>query len=157
MKKHRVIGIVVLVLWIIPAFTNAQMTTSGSVKNSYTFPFGGRVLTTTIPTVTCLPPGTGPVVLMSNIVSLGSAVYSGTNKQQTGFERASGVVSGVYNALPFYTTSITKVPKPGQWILGRHEIIPDIKTCVSEALAGFPIPVKRTTTYGVSGQSWNNK
>ncbi len=150
MKKHKIVGFIVFIfVAIIPAVAAAAVN-----FNNSTLPFGGRVLTTTVPSVTCTPPGTGPVVLISNIVSLGSAVYSGANNQQSGVQRAAGVVSGVYNALPYYATDPTKTPKPGQWILGRASLIPDLSLCYSAALGGFPVPVKKTTTYGVSGQTW---
>ncbi len=136
MQKHKAIVILVaLITTIVPLFSQAA---------GFTNPFGGRVLSTTIPSVTCFGTGTGPVVLASNLAALGSAVQGGT---------PSSVFSGIYGAVPLYTTSTTKVPKAGQWILGRHELIPNLSTCT---IGNVPFPVKKTTNYGVSGGSGFN-
>lgn len=114
-----------------------------------TVPYGGKVLTTTLPTVTCFTTGTAPVVLSSNLAGLGMAVGSATSNTGVG-GKVAGLIGGLYKALPLNATNPAKRPRPGDWILGRHEIIPSFTTCTSTALGGFPVPVKKTTIYGVS-------
>lgn len=124
--------IFVLILTSTPFITYAAMTQ----------PFGGRILLTKIPAVNCFGLGTGPVVLMNNIMSAGSAAYSSA----TG-GGAVNVASGIYGAIPYYTNSLTKVPKEGQWILGNYNIVPSFNTC---SLYSIPFPVKKTTDYSLS-------
>jgi hypothetical protein len=113
-------------------------------------PFGGRVLSTKIPTVTCVPPGY-PIVLTSNFAGVGQAATSSAQSGGNPLNAAAGVVGGLYKALPLYVTDITaKKPKFGDWVLGRHQLIPNFSNCYSSALGGFPVPVKPTTTFGSS-------
>lgn len=144
MNKHRnILVALALIIFLFPVATRAQFV------STLTEPFGGRVLTTKIPTVTCFGTGTGPVVLNSSISALGTAVSSSINGQNVGFS----IASGIYNALPLYATNPSRVPKTSYWMLGRHQIIPSFSTCNSTALGGFPVPVKKTSNYGVSDRS----
>lgn len=126
-----------------------SMTSSTSAAIGLTMPFGGKVLTTKIPSVTCVPgAGTGPVVLISNLAAIGQTVASTTSGSTV--QRIGNAAVSAYNILPFYTVSPTKKPKAGGYVLGRHELIPDLKLCYSSAFGGFPVPVKKTTNFGVS-------
>jgi hypothetical protein len=135
MKKHMyIVFAMIAVALMFPTFAQAF--------GMPTIPYGGKVLTTVIPTVTCNNlTGTAPVVLSSNLAGIGEIASGGVE----------GVVSGLYSIIPLYATSSTKTPRFGQWILGRHEIVPNFNTCNSTLFGGFPVPVKNTTTYGVSG------
>ncbi len=134
MKHHRQLVLLILGLITIPYITHAALNFSKAPSVS----FGGKVLSTKIPSVSCFGVGTGPIVLVSNLASgIGAATGQGST------------VGNIYGAVPIYTTSPTKVPKAGQWILGRHQIIPNFNTCVIGESA--PFPVKKTTIYNVSG------
>jgi hypothetical protein len=138
----------------------AQITCSGNnCSRNMTVPFGGRVLSTQIPTVTCATTnGTAPVLLLSNLAGLASAGLSATDRNQNGLQKTTGVVGGIYRAIPLYTLPISSVtrlplqqPKPGGWILGNQRLIPDISTCQTSAFgAPVPFPVVQTDNYGVS-------
>ena len=106
-----------------------------------TFAFGGKVLTTTLPSVICTTIGTAPVVLSSNLGGVMEIAAGGV-----------GVVSGAYNILPYYAPSPLKRPVPGSWVLGNAEIVPNFHICNSTLLGGFPVPVKKMTEYGVSAR-----
>lgn len=139
MNHHRQLILLVLGIIAVPYITHATLEFSSSSRMP-TVPFGGRVLSTKIPSVSCLGIGTGPVVLMSNLAS-GIGAASGSN-----------IVGNIYGTLPLYATNPTRVPKAGQWILGNHSIIPSFSTCVIGESA--PFPVKKTSTYGVSGNGF---
>ena len=153
MLRHKIIGIPLFIalcgVWVSSYIQYAHAITVNS-----TLPFGGRVLTTSIPTVTCTTlGGTAPVVLTSNLASIGRAVISST--AEPSLQRSFTMGSNLYRAIPLYTqqsfTAFRKQPKPGDWILGRQQIIPDLSTCITEALgAPLPFPVVKTDNYGVS-------
>jgi len=140
----------------VPAFAYANFPT-------LTSSFGGRVITPDLPIATCYGLGTGPVVLASSIESLGSAVESAAGVGgQTTPARVNNVVSGIYGAIPFYTTFslsadagggfhfVGSVPKTGDWILGRASVIPSFTTCtISDTV--IPFPVRKTSDYKTSG------
>lgn len=125
-----------------------------------TVPFGGRVLFTKIPTVVCPEAaalGTAPVVLSSNLSGVVQTVSGSIPSNQNTGQRLGNVVGGLYKAIPLYTIRISSVtgkpltqPKPGDWILGRHELIPSLSSCNTTLLGGVPFPVKKTDNYGVS-------
>jgi hypothetical protein len=154
---------IIMVVSVVPALVHATLTAS----------FGGKVLLTKIPGITCIGIGTGPVVLSSNLESFGSAVLSatgvGTGGEPTAV-RVGGTVAGLYGAIPFYANpsiSISTVggpgssfsvfvspqPKIGDWILGEASLIPNFNTC----LAGpIPFPVRQTSNYKVSPTAPSN-
>jgi hypothetical protein len=157
MKKHVVISITLIALSILIPFV-----THAAVFSKPTISFGGRVLLTTIPLVTCTGSGTGPVVLLSNLASVASATYSTVPKNgQSAGQKAGGVVNGIYGAIPYYATSdysrlpfMAKRPQAGDWILGTANMIPEFTTC-SIQIANYkvPFPVKDTNKYNTSGNS----
>jgi hypothetical protein len=129
MNHHRQLILLVLGIIAVPYITHAALGLSA--------PFGGRVLSVTIPSVTCVGTGTGPIVLTSTAVSVISMATSQNN------------ASGVYGSIPLYATDANKAPRVGKWILGRHELMPSFSTCT---IGGTPFPVKKTTNqYNVSG------
>jgi len=150
MTHHRVLGLLTLLVILAPLGVQAAPSFS-SFSGGLTNPFGGRVYLTQIPTVTCIPPGTGPIVLSSNLAGATSLVSS--SEESSGIGKLGSVVGGIYNMIPLYATDQTKTPQTGKWVLGRHKLIPDFTTCNSTALGGFPVPVKKMTIYGVSGGS----
>ncbi|MDB5254720.1 MAG: hypothetical protein JWL92_96 [Candidatus Nomurabacteria bacterium] len=96
MKRHMIISFIMIAIFIaIPLITNASTLTSVLLTKS----FGGRVIATSLPIVTCIGTGTGPITLTK------------------------------INELSLYTTDITKRPKVGDYILGRVNIIPNFSTC----------------------------
>jgi len=128
--------------------TNTQSATSSSSSSKkYTFAFGGKVLSTTIPGVICTGIGT-PIILSSNIggaISAASSQFSSSSG-----EKITGGVTGVYKMIPFYATNITKQPKVGGYILGKADIAPDLSICKTETDPPIPVPVRKTSNYGVS-------
>ncbi|HRH31202.1 MAG TPA: hypothetical protein PK950_00865 [Candidatus Paceibacterota bacterium] len=112
-----------------------------------TMPFGGKVITSTVPGITCLPPGTGPVVTSQTISGLAASTIFGLSSNLSGGVRVAGVAAGIYSSIPIYTTNINKIPKPGGYILGRHLAVPTFQNCV---IGEFPFPTMQTTIYGVS-------
>lgn len=160
MKRHKYFVIILtLVLLIIPSIVSAQFTgiyNAAKVSTEIhrtTMPFGGKIITTTIPTVTCLPAlGTGPLVLTSNLVAVGNVVAAQFDKNTGG--RIFGTINGVYNAIPLYSESPTAIPQANDWILGRHDLIPDLSTCQMTAFgAPVPFPVLKTSLFGLSNHS----
>jgi hypothetical protein len=155
MKNHFIkrMGLLLLSVAFLGTFatvTNAQL------SSKLTAPYGGRVLTTTIPTVTCILPdgGTAPVVLTSNLAGLVSAGTSATKKQDP-LKKIANIGKGIYKAIPLYTTQgVTHTqPQFGKWILGNQYLIPDIYTCQTTVFGPpIPFPVVKTKTYGVSKQ-----
>jgi hypothetical protein len=137
MHKHKSIVLAVAAIMVgVPLISHAAGITPS---------FGGRVLTTKIPSVTCYGTGTGPVLLVSNLSAARSTLQGGS---------VSNIVTSAYGVIPFYTTSANKTPKPGGWILGTHQMIPNFSTCT---IGSFPFPVKKTTNnYGVSGGTGGN-
>jgi hypothetical protein len=155
MKKHAIIGILVIILILgVPAFTYATLTAS----------FGGKVITTTVPDVTCTGSGTGPVVLLSSLLHLTSAVVVSTPAVKTTVPvRVGGVVSGLFGAIPFYTQSTSSsstsgsTPQPDSWILGRANVIPDFSTCYLQlGPYRLPFPVRDTSNYKTSSNTGNS-
>ena len=126
-----------------------------------TVPFGGRVLTTTLPGVSCMnPTGTAPVVLSSNLAGVVQVGVSSASRNQNVGQRIGGAVGGLYRAIPLYTwafspTGTVKQPKAGDWILGRQKIIPNVSTCIIDG-ANIPFPVVETNNYSVSQKIQNN-
>ncbi len=158
MKKHTIVsGILIAMLLLAPLATHAAKFVNTTVS------FGGKVLTGSLPgAVTCIGFGTGPVILYSNVLSLGSAIYSGVNSKQTAGSRVGGVINGLYGAIPYYAKSsitsgfgfafISAPPKAGDWILGKADIIPETNSCYIPYLS-IPFPVKDTGVYRVSNTS----
>jgi hypothetical protein len=96
MKKHMILSLILIaVLIAVPVIANASALTSALL----TRPFGGRVIATSLPLVTCVGVGTGPITLSK------------------------------INDFSLYTTDMSKTPKVGDWILGRTSIIPNFSTC----------------------------
>jgi hypothetical protein len=149
MKKHTYFGIIIITLLVlIPGLAFATITAS----------FGGRVIGTSIPLVNCTGIGTGPVVLISSLEHLGSAVVYTTaspGNQTSVPTRAKGVVSGIYGAIPFYTNENgASEPSQGDWILGNANIVPNFSTCsIQVGTFKIPFPVRPTSNYRVSGRS----
>lgn len=116
MKSHQIISIILIVFILaIPTVLYAALLTRS---------FGGKVILTTIPIVTCTGSGTGPVVLIK------------------------------MNGLPYYTESQQKTPKVGDWILGRANIIPNFSTCnIQAGPYKIPFPVRTTSDYNISNNS----
>ncbi len=114
--------------------------------------FGGKIISVgKIPLVTCkaVTDGFVPVVVDTNLGAVASGVQSALDKENTSTEKTLGIVSGAYDALPFYLKSKTKVPKVGGYILGKYEVVPDTKTCVIDSI-NVPFPVKVVKIYAVS-------
>ncbi len=155
MRKHTILGVTAFTILIILP----QIMYAASFK-SKTVPFGSRVLSTTIPTVTCetINGGTAPVLLTSNLVSVAHAVYTGVSSsgQNQPIQKTFTMGKDIYRAIPLYTQQSTGTtsktqPKPGVWILGRQKLIPDFATCVTDIFgAPIPFPVVPTNNYGVS-------
>jgi hypothetical protein len=158
MHNHLVKRLLLLVVSVAFLGTFATVT-DAQLSSSLTAPYGGRVLSTSVPTVTCIIPdgGTAPVVLSSNLAGLVSAGVASA-KMQDPLRKINNVGKGLYQAIPLYTTQgATKTqPQPGKWILGNQYLIPDFTTCQTTAFgAPVPFPVVKTKTYGVSKKtSW---
>lgn len=118
MKKYIAVGItLIFAAWLIPLTVHAAFFVS-STKS-----FGGRVLMTQIPFVTCTGTGTGPV-----LVSGPSATGS-----------------------PYYADMYGRTPQAGGWILGLASATRDYSTCYIQAgTYRIQFPVTKTTYYGVS-------
>jgi hypothetical protein len=159
MKKHAVISLAMIAIFLsLPFIVNAATFVNNTTS------FGGKVLLTQLPLVTCSGSGTGPIVLISNLASVATAAYSTTPKTgQTAIQHVGGVAKGIYGAIPYYTTSGTSgnsgsftssKPKAGDWILGRADTIPEFTTCkIQIATYKIPFPVKDTSNYKTSGNS----
>lgn len=156
MKKHFYSSLIVLTLLLgIPQAIHA--------RGSLTVPFGGRVLSLTVPTVTCQPAdgGTAPVVLSRNIAGVVRAVSGSANGNKDTLERLSDIGVGLYKAIPLYAmkySSVTgqplKMPQIGDWILGHQKLVPNVATCQTSIFgAPIPFPVVESDNYGVSRRS----
>lgn len=161
MKHHTYIGIPLFIAFAISFFFPLHHTWAVTKLSTWTTPFGGRVLTTKIPTVDCpgaVGTGTAPVVLSSNIAGVAQATVGAVSKGQTTVSRVGKVVGGIYKAIPLYTVRISSVtgqpltqPKPGDWILGMQYLVPNVHTCETDAFGTpIPFPVVKTDNYGVS-------
>lgn len=113
-----------------------------------TLPFGGKVLTTVVPGITCAPPGIGPIITSQTVSGLATAGLFGANSNFSTGVRAGGVVGGIYSSIPIYATDPRKMPTPGGYILGMHLAIPSMQYCLMGS--SIPFPVMQTTIYGVS-------
>lgn len=136
MKKHLLLSLIIIAASVcIPLVVYA---------NGLTWSFGGKILATEVPDVTCYGSGTGPVVLLSNLTSIGSAARS----------TSTTAVRSIYGVLPFYTQINTSpTPRAGQWILGRANIIPDFNNCaINVGQYRIPFPVRDTDNYRTSGR-----
>jgi hypothetical protein len=130
MKKNLFISIgIIFLLVVVPLFAHAASFISNTKS------FGGKILSTTIPLVTCSGIGTGPVVLIRNLTVMPSTFlpfYAQTN----------------YSNYPF--TSGT--PKAGDWILGTASAMLDTTTCsIQVGEFKIPFPVHDTNYYKTSG------
>ncbi len=99
----------------------------GSLASGY-LPFGGKVLLTTNPAVTCVNTEGGPITITPIRPAFPPALYA--------------------------TTLTTKrysnyVIKPGAWIIGLYSPIPNMTTCINPE-TGAPVPVLPVIIYGVS-------
>jgi len=125
--------------------------------STMTVPFGSRVLSTQIPTVTCVitDGGTAPVLLTSNLISVGKFAVSTTSNEPV-LKKTFTMGENLYRIIPLYTQQMLtgtpkKQPQPGDWILGRQKLIPDVSTCQTTLFgAPIPFPVVPTNNYGVS-------
>lgn len=104
MKHHVIVGILLFIfISITPLSVFAQLAT-GTAR-----PFGGRVLTTSIPGITC------------------AATY--------GALAVLPVVAAP--ATPYFIRFASASVRPGSWVLGWYNPIPDVSTCIA---AEVPIP-----------------
>lgn len=173
MEKHTLLGIVLFMLIILPVIVNAQPAPGSSfggsnssggsntrTKRPLTVPFGGRVISLTVPTVTCTPAdgGTVPVVLSSNLAGVARAGFSAVDPNQDALQKINNIGVGIYRAIPLYTLRIgstdgktVKQPQIGDWVLGRQKLIPNLGTCQISAFGTpIPFPVVETDNYGTS-------
>lgn len=157
MKYRRLIGMVAFTIFSL-AYVFPIKVEAISKLSTWTTPFGGRVLSTKIPTVECpgaIGQGTAPVVLSSNLAGLGQATVGATGRQST-LSRVGNIGTGIYRAIPLYTLRLSstgkelKQPKVGDWILGNQYLIPTLEVCNTTLLGGLPFPVVKTDNYGVS-------
>lgn len=125
-----------------------SMVIAKQTQAAFTMPFGGKIITTAIPGVVCFPPNAGPVVTTQTIGGLVGAGIFAAGGNMSGGVRAGGIALSLYSAIPIYTTDPTKIPRPGGYILGLHQVIPSFQYC--NAGGSFPFPVMQTTIYGVS-------
>ena len=86
-----------------------------------TRPFGGRVISSTMPGVTC--PGTGPVTIQPAGTSLSSPY--------------------------FFPVGLKTPPTAGRWVLGNHLLTPT-PVCVTNTVPPVPYPAFMVTLYGIS-------
>jgi hypothetical protein len=155
MKKHTVISVALIVVSILIPFV-----THAAIFSKPTISFGGRVLSTSNSVITCTGLGVGPVILSSNLGSLGSALSSATDTTDTSLNRMTGAAEGLYGAIPYFAKItfsarvggvifVSTPPKAGDWILGRASLIPNFTTCYIPYLS-IPFPIKDTSQYKVS-------
>jgi hypothetical protein len=138
--SHIYIGVLLLALIVVPVVVFAKGINVG---------FGGKVISTQIPTVTCTDTTGVLVVLGSNIGSLASTF----NKKDNDLDETVNKATGLYGAIPYFfkATPGKKKPKVGDWVLGNHKIEPSLKDCTTNALgAPIPIPTFNPVKYGVS-------
>jgi hypothetical protein len=160
MNRHGIISIcLIVVLILVPAYAYATLTTS----------FGGKVILTEIPDVTCYSDGTGPIVLASNIENLAVAAVSASGVGgQTTQTRVGGTVAGLFGAIPFYTNYgfsasgagfhfVGSTPKVGDWILGNVNVVPSFSTCdLQLGPYQIPFPVRTSSDYKTSSNTGNS-
>jgi hypothetical protein len=119
MNKHIFLSIGLLALLIaIPLMTHAA--TFLSLNRS----FGGKVIATSVPSVTCSGSGTGPITLTKT------------------------------STFQYYADSESKSPQVDDWILGTTSYIPDFTTCkIKIGQYEIPYPVNKTTNYNISSNN----
>ncbi len=159
MKHHTYIGIPAFIIFSFFFITPNKNALAISKLSTWTTPFGGRVISTKIPTVECpgaIDQGTAPVVLSSNLAGLGQATIGATGQQST-LNRVNNIGTGIYKAIPLYAVRLSpitgkplKQPKVGGWILGNQYLVPTLEICNTTLLGGVPFPVVKTDNYGVS-------
>lgn len=112
--------------------------------------FGGKIISTSVPLVTC-PSGGTVVVISSNIEGLVDIGMSQIDSSQSVGSRTAGVSKALYNVIPYYTQDVLKKPKVGTWILGKSKITPNLTYCQMN-ISGTPIPfpVLPTKIYNTS-------
>ena len=134
-----------LILFLLVSLTFAQ-----TCDAAITFDFGGKVLKTKITGVTCNGNGT-LMILSSNADSAGSAVSSVAGNGASTGQKVVGGITGILGLVPFYATNANKKPKPGEWILGKANAVPDLSTCkLKVGKSKIPIPVRKTSYYNIS-------
>lgn len=118
MKKHFIPGLMVfIVLCAFPLYTFAQL---GGISKK---PFGGKVILTTIPAVTCTAQYGAMVIRPVNIAP----------------------------PAPYYIPATTKNVKYGSWLLGWYSAIPSFTTCYTNTTPSIPVPAfKIDSSFGVS-------
>ena len=118
MKKHFIPGLIVfIVLCAIPLYVFAQL--KGVTKR----PFGGQVILTAIPAVTCAAQYGAMIIRPVNIAP----------------------------PAPYYITTTTKNVKPGSWLLGWYSVIPSFNTCYTSTTPSVPVPsFKIDSSFGIS-------
>lgn len=109
------------------AFAAGSLTTSTLTSALY-MPFGGKVVSTTNPAITCINTEGGPVTIIPVRPSMPPTPYATV----IATKRHSHIVI-----------------KPGSWIIGLYNPIPDVATCINPA-TGAPVPVLPIVIYGVS-------
>lgn len=116
MKKKMLLIVIIFLSFFV------SIEKSFAISLSSTTPFGGRVISTVYPGVTCT--GTGTLFILTGM--------SGTSTN-------------------FYATNPMKKPRMGGWILGKADILPDLSICtIKLGTLSSPFPVKKTSIYGVS-------
>jgi len=90
--------------------------------NLLTRPFGGRVIMSMLPGVTC-GGGTGPVTIMPAGTSPAASYY--------------------------FPYGLNIPPSPGRWVLGNYSLL-SFPTCYTDTTPPSPYPTLRVTLYGIS-------
>ncbi len=118
MKKHFLPGLAIFIaLCAIPLYAFAQF---GSATK---LPFGGKVLLTGIPVITCT-------------AQYGAMLIRPVN---------------VAPPAPYYITATAKTIKSGSWLLGWYLPVPSFSTCYTNTTPSVPVPsFKIDPSVGVS-------
>ena len=149
--KHLFVTFAIFISLVLSIFNfevaNASFTSKLTAKILPTKPIWGQVLVTPTPGIICT--GLGQTMVLSSQVQAAQDTLKGAINGSNNIERASSVITGLYNMLPTYGTDPLKKPTLGGYVLGLNFAIPNLSLC---KIGSIPIPVFKTTdTFGVSG------
>ncbi len=122
MKKNKLHLFISITVLIITIYTASFVDASFKTIPKLTMPFGGKIITTKSPVITC------------------ASTYGPLTMQP--------ITKGI-PGISFISKGDGGTPKTGSYILGNYELAPNVGTCYNTE-TGAPVPAFSIKTYGVS-------
>lgn len=140
---RRILCITSILIMYLFVFLSSYIYTEANFSEQFTTKsFGGKVLLTPIPGVSCK--GSGKLMILSSSIG---AVKKATKGEagESDTDKATRILGSALDVLPIYATRTDRQPRILKNALGRKKIAPNFTLCQINTPTPIPIPILKTT------------